>query len=82
MGLTRCSISYYQIAYTPADDGESFYLSFTPTTPAIKSRTGESGCTADFISIPKASSSLDGEGICSVTLLFFTFSIFIKSFLF
>ena len=57
-----------KIGYIPANDGESFYLSFKPTTPTVKSRVGESGCLADFILIPRGTSSSDGQGSCSVCL--------------
>jgi len=60
----RRAAGFCKIAYTPADDGESFYLSFTPSTPTIRARTGESGCPADFLIIPRGTNSLTGQASC------------------
>ena len=56
-----------EIQYNAADDGESFYTSQKPTTPAIRSKAGESGCPADYINIPNGSNSEHGTGICTVS---------------
>ena len=37
-----------RIAYNAADDGESFYMSQTPTVSKVRSRAGETGCPTDF----------------------------------
>ena len=58
----RCSIAYYA-----ANEGESFYTSQTPTSPAIRSKTGEGGCKADYLTIPNGSNSQSGETSCSVS---------------
>ena len=54
-----------RIAYQASeDDGDSFYTSQKPTTPAIRSRAGESGCPADYITIPNGSHDENGNGVC------------------
>ena len=54
-----------RIAYQASeDDGESFYMSLKPSTPAIRSRAGESGCPADYISIPNGSNDENGNAVC------------------
>ena len=63
----RRAAGHCKIAYVPANDGESFYLSFTPSTPTIKSRAGESGCPADFLIIPGGSNAKNGQGLCQVS---------------
>ena len=65
----RRAAGHCMIAYIPANEGESFYLSFTPSTPAIKSRAGESGCPADFLIIPGGQNVLEGDGTCQVRFL-------------
>ena len=56
-----------KIAYQAANEGESFYTSQTPTTPAIRSKAGEKGCPADYITIPNGSGSLAGGAQCVVS---------------
>ena len=53
-----------KIAYQAANEGESFYTSQTPTTPAVRSKAGERGCRADYITIPNGSGSLSGGAQC------------------
>jgi len=53
-----CTISY--IAAT--DEGESFYLSGHPNNPSVNAKAGETGCPADFISIPKGHNGGAGTG--------------------
>ena len=60
----RCSISY-----VAANEGESFYLSQTPTTVAVRSKSGEKGCPADYLTIPNGSNSQYGEASCIVSIL-------------
>ena len=62
----RRAAGHCMIAYIPANEGESFYLSFTPSTPAVRSRAGESGCPADFLIIPGGQNVLEGDGTCQV----------------
>ena len=62
----RRAAGHCKIAYVPSNEGESFYLSFTPSTPTIKSRAGESGCPADFLVIPGGSDAQNGQATCSV----------------
>ena len=47
-------------------EGESFYTSQTPTTPAVRSKAGEGGCPADFVNIPNAGNSMQGQAVCTV----------------
>ena len=56
-----CTISY--IAATA--EGESFYLSGHPNNPSVNAKAGETGCPADFISIPKGHNGGAGTG-CGV----------------
>ena len=58
----RCKISYQA-----ANEGESFYTSQTPSTPAVRSKAGERGCRADYITIPNGSGSLSGGAMCQVS---------------
>ena len=54
-----------RIAYNAADDGESFYMSQTPTVSKVRSRAGETGCPTDFITINDASNHEANGGICT-----------------
>ena len=65
----RRESGYCKIGYIPSNDGNSFYLSFNPNTAnsVFKSRAGESGCVADFISIPRGRNSLHGGGLGCLT---------------
>ena len=54
-----------RIAYNAADDGESFYMSQTPTVSKVRSRAGETGCPTDFITINDASNGEANGGICT-----------------
>merc|ERR1719232_136583 len=54
-----------RIAYNAADDGESFYMSQTPTVAKVRSRAGETGCPTDFISINDGSNAEANGGICT-----------------
>jgi len=54
-----------KVAYKAAEDGESFYTSQKPTTPAIRSKAGEKGCPADYLNIPNGSNSEHGGGMCT-----------------
>ena len=54
-----------KIAYQASeDDGESFYTSQKPSTPAIRSRAGESACATDYLNIPNGSNDEHGTGVC------------------
>ena len=57
-----------EISYRAADEGESFYTSTKPSTPSSNfgSRTGESGCPADFLNIPNGSNDKFHGGVCLV----------------
>jgi len=56
-----------KIAYQASeDDGESFYTSQRPSTPAVRSRAGESACAADYINIPNGSNDEHGTGVCVI----------------
>ena len=68
-----------RIAYSAADDGESFYTSQKPTTPAIRSKAGESGCPADYINIPNGSNSRYVGGTCTVNKIEFCESLVFTS---
>ena len=65
----RRESDYCKIGYTPSSNGNSFYLSFHPGsgggTP--KSRAGETGCIADFITIPRGKNSLLGNSLSCQT---------------
>merc|ERR1719468_862573 len=61
----RRAHKHCKIGYIPSENGESFYLSFTPSTPTIKSRVGETGCPADFLTIPRGTNSLYGDSVCT-----------------
>ena len=56
-----------KIAYQAANEGESFYTSLKPTNPT-KSKSGEAGCRADYITIPNGSGSLAGGAQCVVSV--------------
>ena len=60
----KCKIEYS----AAVNEGESFYTSQTPTTPAVRSKAGESGCPADYLNIPNAGNSVQGLSVCSVIL--------------
>jgi len=50
----RRELGYCIISYTAADDeGDSFYLSGHPNNPSTNAKAGETGCVADFITIPR-----------------------------
>jgi len=55
-----------KIGYHPSPTGNSFYLSFHPGSGGgtFKSRAGEDGCVADFITIPRGTNNLYGESSC------------------
>ena len=59
-----------KIGYHPSPTGNSFYLSFQPASASgvPKSRSGEDGCVADFITIPRGTNSLIGESSCIVSI--------------
>ena len=67
----RRAAGHCMMSYIPANEGESFYLSFTPSTPAVRSRAGESGCPADFLIIPGGSNAQNGQGLCQVRFSYF-----------
>ena len=54
-----------RIAYNAADDGESFYMSQTPTVSKVRSRAGETGCPTDYITINDGSNHEGNGGICT-----------------
>ena len=58
----RCKIQYL----ANLEDGESFYTSQKPSTPAVRSKAGESGCPADYVNIPNAGNSQQGHAVCTV----------------
>ena len=60
---------YCKIGYLPSQTGNSFYLSFHPGTNSgiARARSGEEGCGADFIVIPRGTNSLIGESTCTVS---------------
>ena len=54
-----------KIAYQASeDDGNSFYTNQKPSSPAIRSRAGETFCAADYINIPNGSNDEHGNGVC------------------
>ena len=54
-----------RVAYNAADDGESFYMSQTPTVSKVRSRAGETGCPTDYITINDGSNHEANGGICT-----------------
>ena len=67
-----------KIAYQASeDDGESFYTSQKPSTPAIRSRAGESACASDYINIPNGSNDEHGTGVCVIVSKFYNLQVFI-----
>ena len=60
LNLSRREQGFCKIGYLPSSDGNSFYLSFHPGSGGgtFKSRAGEAGCQADFISIPRGKNIL------------------------
>ena len=54
-----------RIAYNAADDGESFYMSQTPSVSKVRSRAGETGCPTDYITINDGSNHEGNGGICT-----------------
>ena len=66
----RRESAYCSISYIPAtDEGESFYLSGHPNNPSVNAKAGETGCPADFISIPAGSNGGAGTS-CAVRIFF------------
>ena len=59
-----------KIGYIPSSTGNSFYLSYRPGTNGgtFRARSGEEGCIADFITIPRGTNSLSGESSCIVSM--------------
>ena len=74
----KCKIEYS----AAVNEGESFYTSQTPTTPAVRSKAGERGCPADYLNIPNAGNSVQGQSVCQVESGYFNKMIILNRILF